>query len=236
MPGIEVKEVWHGVFRIKELFYKEHANLYLLIGDEKDLLIDTGIGVFDIKNEISKISKKPLMALNTHCHFDHSGGNKFFPEIFIHASERKCLANPEKNNTASFLLKDGDFVLKNPGLDIVKYKVESPKMINTLKNNQAIKIGSFNLKVLHTPGHSAGSICLYEPDKKILFSGDVIYDGQLLYDLPFSDTKAYLNSLKELSKLNIDMCFPGHNEILDKAKLRTILKNAINTIETALKK
>lgn len=82
-----------------------------------------------------------------------------------------------------------------------------------------IKLGDKTLKVIHTPGHSPGSICLYWEEEKVLISGDTIfYMGVGRTDLPGGDIEKLARSVRELSKLNIEMLIPGHGEIVRGAK------------------
>lgn len=228
---LEVKNVAENVVRIKELFYKEHANLYLVLGDTTAMLIDTGTGILDMRKEAEAIADKPLMVINTHCHYDHCGGNNSFETVHIHDAEKEYIAHPDSQHTAAFLMQPSDFVFLPEEFDVDSYMVKPAQRVVSLHNNQLIDIGNFQFRVLHMPGHSPGSICLYEPTKKLLFSGDVIYAGTLYYNLPFSDTETYLKSLKQLSQLDITTCFPGHNEPLDKAHFSSVLRQAIKMLE-----
>lgn len=226
---IEIKEMLPSIFVIKEIYYKEHANIYLINGAKNSLLIDTGIGLVDIRPYLHIF--KNILVVNTHCHFDHIGGNKYFKTIYIHKNEKNILKNPNKKDTALFAFNKNDILDRTVISNIV---LKSPYEIKTLKNGDKINLGSFKFIIIHTPGHSEGSICLYEKKKKILFCGDTLYEGKLLYNLPNSNKIHYLKSLKCILKLDVDYVFPGHNDILKKDKFYNLTKSAIIKLKKEL--
>ncbi|MBL7160083.1 MAG: MBL fold metallo-hydrolase [Candidatus Aenigmarchaeota archaeon] len=228
MKNFEIKNIDKGIFLIKEKLYKESANLYLIKGNKFDLLIDTGTGIWNLKKEIQKITKNKILVVNTHAHFDHCGGNYQFKNIAIHKIENTFLKKPDKENTASFLFEKSD--IKAP-IPIKEYKVKYSKASKILSNAKEIDLGNKKIKVIHTPGHSPGSICMYNKEKQILFSGDLIYNGKLLFNLSHSNKKRYIKSLKKISKLKIKKVFPGHNEAFDGIKLKKMIFSAIKLLK-----
>ncbi|MEM7819786.1 MAG: MBL fold metallo-hydrolase [Candidatus Aenigmatarchaeota archaeon] len=175
------------------------SNIYLVDGE---LLVDTGTGIFfsDIKREIEKKFdiNKIMMIVNTHHHFDHTGGNKKFRDwlkanIAIHSADKNALES---------------------GKTLAEFFGEKSKIITAdkiLKNGTIIKTKNFIFEVVHTPGHTPGSICLYEKNKRILISGDTLFsDGIGRTDLPEGDKDQMLSSLKKLLGYNINFLLPGH--------------------------
>jgi len=177
------------------------SNIYLI---DNELLVDTGTGVFfpQMKEEILNLGidpKKIKMIVNTHCHFDHTGADKKFRDflkakIAIHKADKKAL-------------ETGDGTL-------AEMFGQTPRAITvdkTLKDGSKIKTKNFTFEVISTPGHTPGSICLYERDKGILISGDTLFaDGVGRTDLPGGDKKAMKKSIKRLSELKIKYLLPGH--------------------------
>ena len=94
-----------------------------------------------------------------------------------------------------------------------------------------INLGNRILKIMHTPGHSSGSICIYEPKTKILFTGDTVYDGGLFFNKN-SDKNNFLESLKNLSELDVKIVFPGHNRILMNKDFKSVCSKMIKQIES----
>jgi len=87
-----------------------------------------------------------------------------------------------------------------------------------LKDNDVIDLGDCSLKVIHTPGHTPGSICLYEPKSKSLFSGDTVFahGGFGRTDLTGGSIKQLIKSIKLLNELDVRILYPGHGEVIDK--------------------
>lgn len=177
------------------------SNIYLI---DKEVLVDAGTGLFfaQIKENMLEMGIKPekiKLLINTHRHFDHSGGDKKFRDwtkakIAIHENEKESL---EKG--------------KDTLAEYFGAKARSITVDKVLRDGDIIKTKHFTFEVLHTPGHSPGSICLYERDKRILISGDLLFaDSVGRADLPGGSLKDLRNSLIKLSKLPITYLLPGH--------------------------
>jgi glyoxylase-like metal-dependent hydrolase (beta-lactamase superfamily II) len=96
-------------------------------------------------------------------------------------------------------------------------KLGPMEVVKGLKEGDKIELGELILEVLHTPGHTAGSICLYDPRQRILFSGDAIFcDGVGRTDLPTGDATALRNSIEGLLKLDVQNIYPGHGPSVEK--------------------
>lgn len=184
------------------------SNIFL-IRDDLSLLIDAGTGLnFDqVKKEIEgagiKLEELDIL-VNTHCHYDHVGGDPDFLEI----SDCKLMTSEP---TAKILGSgdEGTTLAKNFGGELKPLEVSK-----TLQENDQIKLGETTLQVLFTPGHTEGGISLYEPHEKVLFSGDTVFSmGIGRMDLPTSDSKEMKNSLQKLAKLDVNKLYPGHGPI-----------------------
>ncbi len=193
------------------------SNIYLII-DELITLIDAGTGqnFEDVKRNLAKFNLKPSdigLLINTHCHFDHAGGDWDFVasgcEVAIHESEARLLREGEETITCAAMFG------------------ERPKPVEVareLREGNRVELCELTLEVLHTPGHTQGSISLYEPKQKILFSGDTVFrDGVGRADLPTSDAKALARSLRKLAKLEVERLYPGHGPFAERGAHRYIL-------------
>ncbi len=179
------------------------SNIYLY----GDTVIDTGTGFNFIRlRDVLRVFKSSLEGVktivNTHYHFDHIGGNGYFEngKIWIHEKDAPIV---EKGDTEATV---ADFFGGN---------IRPMKVDKKLKEGDKIKFGDLNLDVIHTPGHTPGSICLYEPKQKILFSGDTVFaNGFGRTDLPGGNPEDLKRSLDKLAKLNVDKILPGHGDVV----------------------
>ncbi len=165
------------------------TNCYMLSGDTYAVIIDPdefcgAVKTFAEENN----TKKTKIILLTHCHFDHIEGVKALVDfwsapVFIGEDEGESLKNPEINLSARFCNKP--------------FSITADKL---LKNGEIIDLGEDYLKVIFTPGHTAGSVCYLGKD--VLFSGDTLFHltaGR--YDFPTADRDSLINSLQILKNL-----------------------------------
>ncbi|MDI6643254.1 MAG: MBL fold metallo-hydrolase [Candidatus Hodarchaeaceae archaeon] len=194
------------------------SNIYLII-DEIITLIDAGTGqnFKNVKHNLSKFNLKPSdvgLLINTHCHFDHTGGDWDFVaagcEVAIHEFE-------------AGLLRDGEQTITMAGS--FGRRLEPVEVARELREGDRVKLGELTLQVVHTPGHTQGSISLYEHKRGILFSGDTVFcDGVGRTDLPTSNAKALARSLRKLSALDVESLYPGHGPFVERGGHRCILE------------
>lgn len=207
------KRIDSNTFAISEPNHWEETNCYLLIGSEKALLIDSGLGVFDISAEVQKITNKPVIAIPTHVHWDHIGGLGSFREFYVHELEKDWIDGnfPLSNEFVRKML-----VKNNSLTDIIKaddYAVFQGKPSGILKDGDIIDLGNRKIKIIHTPGHSPGHMCFFEEETGYLFTGDLIYKGTLFSNFESTDPKKYLESVKKVSKLPVKRIFPAHHSL-----------------------
>ncbi|MFX0136636.1 MAG: MBL fold metallo-hydrolase [Candidatus Hodarchaeota archaeon] len=209
-------------------FYTTYTNLYLIVGSHSALLIDTGCGLFPLKPIIADLIKdKKLMVLNTHSHFDHIGGNHEFREVYIHNEELKSLST---SFDISFLQNSSKEIVKR--YEKRNFTIPRTNNIKSLKDEEIIDLGDITVIVIHTPGHSPGSVSLLT-NKNELFTGDTAHYGTMYL------TKNYfpiiLTSISKLLDLfqkteNIEL-YPSHEEFAVDRKLLEVLYNGVNNIE-----
>lgn len=198
---------------ISEYRHWEETHCYLLIGDDKCLLIDTGLGICNIHDEIVKLTDKPVAAVATHIHWDHIGGHKYFPEFYAHGEELSWLNGefPLSAETVKGMVIDRCDLPE--GFDVSTYSMFQGKPTRILKDGDLIDIGGRIIEVLHTPGHSPGHMCFWEKERGYLFTGDLVYKGTLFAYYPSTDPAAYLNSLEKIAALPADRVFPAHHSL-----------------------
>lgn len=214
---------------VHPVYTNDPLNLYLILGSHSALLVDTGCGLFPLKPLVeSLIQNRKLIVINTHTHWDHILGNEEFGEVYVHENEAKMIS---KHYNVSYF--------KDSPNDIVKiyeeqnFLIPPAKVIKTLKDGDLFTLGEIDVKVLHCPGHSPGSICLLT-SKGELFTSDVAYYGDQF--LPRLDKfPQVLDTLSKLIKLcknqGIVEIYPSHRQYPCDKTLLTDLYNGIENIE-----
>jgi glyoxylase-like metal-dependent hydrolase (beta-lactamase superfamily II) len=223
------QKINEGLYLITEphYYWYNRANLWLIKGRDQDLLIDTGLGVASLRQHIVELTDKPLLAVASHIHFDHAGGIHEFDQRAIHLAEAQAL---REGNAYEALCSQPGWVdiehfasLPYSGFTAEKYTFKAAEPTQILQEGDVIDLGDRALEVLHLPGHSAGCIALYDRRSQALFSGDVIYDGELLDELHCSDIPTYVQTYERLQKLPIDIVYPGHYQTFGKERYLQIL-------------
>ncbi len=238
MSSKPVCESWFSTQRIRDdlylitephYYWYNRANLWLIKGQNQDLLIDTGLGVSSLRQYIASLIDKPLLAIASHIHFDHAGGIHEFDLRAIHAAEAEALktgddyealCSPEQG----WVHADHFDLLPYVGFTVEQYTLHAAEPTQILQEGDVLDLGNRALEVLHLPGHSPGCIALYDPMLKELFSGDVIYDGELLDELHCSHIPTYIATYERLQKLSVDAVYPGHYSIFGRERYYQIMQ------------
>ncbi|MEV4625023.1 MBL fold metallo-hydrolase [Micromonospora sp. NPDC049523] len=231
-------KVGSDVIRISEPHVNEllSANFWWLRGNDRDIVVDAGLGVVALREAIPAMFERDPMVLLTHAHLDHVGGAPEFADRAAHSAEAALLAAgvPASLYGAELYEKLGIDaagepvpelmidVLPGPGYDPAAYQVEPMTLNRLLDDGDRIDLGGRVLTVLHLPGHTPGSIALLEERTGTLYSGDIIYDGALIDDLPNSDVAAYRRSMEFLADLDVSLVHPGHGHSFDRTRLRQL--------------
>jgi glyoxylase-like metal-dependent hydrolase (beta-lactamase superfamily II) len=208
-----------NVYAIFEPYQDQGVISYLILGEESALLWDTGMGIFDIRKCVEQLTDLPVTVLNSHDHFDHTGGNHLFENVM-------CYNIPSAIRT----LTEGQ-----THLDLLEY-VDPERIINvpkefdkdhfyrigkaptaTVEDGQVIDLGGRKLEVMYTPGHSASSIMLIDEANGLLFSGDTWYPGPLYAYMEDSSLPDYVESMRRAGQVirerSIRWIYPSHNEV-----------------------
>ena len=156
---------------------------------------------------LSERGLKPVYALNTHGHFDHLMGVEFlrsrYGAKFAVSSKDKFLVESAKQNAAMFGIGGGDIV------EVIDVDLEGM---------ESIKFGQTELQIITTPGHTPGHVVFYEPQAKVLFTGDTLFRESIgRTDLPGGDYSWIMNSiLEKIMPLGDDVqVYPGHGDTTD---------------------
>lgn len=236
-------EEWYEVIEHKDYLYvirekvdeieprlrTTYVNIYLLLGSEKALLIDTGCGLFPLKPIIDKIiGQRELLVFNTHCHFDHRGANDEFPEVYIHESEKAMISIPED---ISWLKYSSNEVIKE--YDKKDFKLKPSLIVKSVEDGDELDLGGIKVKIIHTPGHSDGSISLVT-DRGELFTGDLAHYGAM-YLQKKSGTHVILESLSKLLTVfennKLKEIYPAHEDYAVGKELLVSLHKGISNLD-----
>lgn len=217
---------------ISEYRHWEETHAYLLNGTERSLLLDTGLGICNIYDEVIKLTDKPVTAVATHIHWDHIGGHKFFPDFYAHEDELNWLNGefPLTLEQIKNMVVDRCDLPEGYNVDNYRFFQGTPTMV--LKDNDIIDIGGRSIQVLHTPGHSPGHICFFEKERGYLFTGDLVYKDTLFAYYPSTDPKAYLKSIERVATLLVKKVFPAHHSLDIHPEILIRMRDAFRQLES----
>jgi glyoxylase-like metal-dependent hydrolase (beta-lactamase superfamily II) len=231
----EAAELSPGVTRIREpdvhRFFR--ANLYHVVGRDADIVIDFGTGLRSLRRFLAPDSSKPVIAVATHVHVDHVGSFHEFEHRLGHSAEADAFATMADASTlADFFRKHPDAVASppHPGWESEDYRIAPAPLTEVLAEGDRIDLGDVRYSVLHLPGHSPGSIGLLEERSGILFSGDAIYDGTLVDDLPGCDRDEYRRTMERLRELDVSIAFGGHGDPMSQERTQAIAANYLQSL------
>lgn len=185
---------------------KPGSHVYVIKGDDKNVLIDTGMTANfpRLKASLQELGLKPKdvhFIILTHEHFDHIGATTYFFDTAVVAAHRLAANKIE---------------LQDEFVTMMKYCNVSCRPFYAdlwLEDGSLIDLGSYKLQVLHTPGHTSGCVCVYETKEKLLFTGDTVFGGGTLSGIASSgNISDYMSSLQRLSALRVEELYPGHGK------------------------
>ena len=197
-----IKRLYLNTYRLNEWGPFGNVKIYLLIGKEKAMLIDSGYGQKDLSKEIRKITKNPVKVFLTHGHIDHAGGTFRFSDVYLKKEDQEVF-----RRHTSF-----DFMSKHLKTSPHEYPI--PQEIHLGK----IDLGDREIEIVSTPGHTPGSVSFVDREGKVAFVGDFINPWDTWLGLEESlEVKEFLNSLKQFKKViqdnDIKKIYSGHNLI-----------------------
>jgi glyoxylase-like metal-dependent hydrolase (beta-lactamase superfamily II) len=211
----EVTPIAEGVQAISEPYHAEEVISYLIVGSERAVLLDTGMGIGNIQELSRDLTDRPITVVNSHHHYDHVGDNHRFQHIAIHELEAPFLEEEAPEELLREAMRPENFWGDPPaGFDPAQYRILPSKAEQQLTDGDVLELGGRSLRVLHTPGHSPGSICLLSAEEGLLFSGDTAYAGPLYAQFEHSNFRDYRETMERLSGLtrDLDLVLPSHNQ------------------------
>ncbi|WGW14142.1 MBL fold metallo-hydrolase [Saxibacter everestensis] len=236
----------NGITRIVEPHVHPllRASIWHIRG-ERDLWIDAGTGIASLPTAFPELCEHDPLLVLTHAHVDHAGGADAFDQVFMHAFELDALP------TVSSMPLDAATVVKRLGIGREPLGEELPEMLvdavppgpevqaisgagpttpmRTIVEGDQIDLGDRTFTVRELPGHTPGSIGLHCRESRILVTGDALYEGTLIDDLPTSDGVAYAQTMRTILSLDIDLVLPGHGPPLAGMKAKVIAQRYLDT-------
>jgi glyoxylase-like metal-dependent hydrolase (beta-lactamase superfamily II) len=224
------------------------CNIWHLRGAERDMVVDSGLGIASLREAAAKVFENPVIAVASHTHYDHTGGFHEFEERLVHPAEAEELANPkgfaglmaeqlddglvEAIEGAGIAIPDCLIdALPGPDYDPATYRVLPAPATRLIEEGDVIDTGSRRFEVLHLPGHSPGSIGLWEAETGVLFSGDAIYDGPLLDNIPGADVEHYIRTMERLRELPVTVVHAGHDPSFGRERLHELATDYLRSKE-----
>ena len=226
MNNYEITRLDYGVTRFREKFISAdwRCNIWHIQGRERDLIIDTGFGLSSLSAAITEISDRPIIAVCTHIHHDHAGGLCQFESRCGHHSEAKIFAEPSRKAIVADLL-DASVIRKLPyeGFDIETWCYQPAPLTGLIDDGDIIDLGDRHFHIVHVPGHSPGSVAIFEPKTGIILTGDAIYDGVLYDHLFHSVPDQLVESLNKILSMDFNIVHAGHFHSFDKDRAKIIV-------------
>lgn len=227
-----INKIDDDTYIISEYRHWEETHCYLLNGTECSLLIDTGLGICNIYDEVKKLTEKPVIAIATHIHWDHIGGHKYFPNFYAHAEEVHWLNGEFPQPLDAIKEYVTDRCDLPDGYDVDRYTFFQGIPVKTLIGGETINLGDRSVEILHTPGHAPGHMCFWEPERGYLFTGDLVYkEDTLTAFFPSTDPKAYLNSLEKIAELPAEKIFPAHHTLDIQPEILLRMRDAFRELD-----
>lgn len=235
----EVIKLPNDIYAFFEPGHSERVNSFLILGDQKDLLYDTGMGIASIKKAIQEVREaeglpeRDIIVLNSHGHLDHIGGNSEFEKI-------TALDNDWRIQKLTTGIPAGIPIWVNYFSDVTGTpaapKSYIPKLfsiapvsadrIEIIQQDHVIDLGNRQFKVINSRSHTQDSVLLYEPNQKILFTGDAFVPGYF-YVMDFEELE---KDLELMTRLDVNFHYNTHGDQLIDLTMRKMTLEAVKKI------
>lgn len=229
----EVYKVAPGVFAIYEPHQFEEVISFLILGDKRAVLFDTGLGIGDIKRVVTSLTSLPITVLNSHTHNDHVGDNWEFDDIYGMDTDFTRTNAKGSTTDAQAELAPGSFCGPLPaGFDAKSYATRAFHITHSIHDGDTIDLGGRVLEIISTPGHTPDEICLLDRKNSLLFTGDNFYPGPIWLYRPETDLDAYVQSVERIAALapQVHLLLPSHNVPVDNPSQLPKLLGAIEKV------
>lgn len=211
----------------------------LIIGETSAILIDTGYGIFNLKEYVRKITDKKLIVMNSHGHMDHSCGNYLFDEVYLNHLDNDLV---KKHNSLEWRKRNIQTArrmnLIDESYDVNEYLSKNEGNIKDLKIGSVFNIGNLNIEIIDLRGHTTGSVGFLIKEDRILVTSDGICPFVWIFLEESTTFKVYKEMLKETLNLEFDHFLVGHGagKLLPRSRMEEFYQTALDlTIEKSVK-
>jgi len=222
LEGIQISDPWFEVYRVPgsvltnpgprkvapdtyaiyEPHQSEEVISYLILGNQKAVLFDTGMGISDMRKAVTELTKLPIIVLNSHTHNDHVGDNWQFDTIY--SMNRDFTRQNAKGSMADAQaeIAPGEICGTLPkDFDAKSYRTKPWTITKYIDDGDKIDLGGRELEIISTPGHTPDAICLFDRANRLLFTGDTYYPATIWLYRPETDFDAYAKSIARIAAL-----------------------------------
>lgn len=213
-PWFEVYKPAPSVFAIYEPHQAEETIGYLIMGEKRALLFDTGMGISDVKKVTGELTKLPIIVLNSHTHDDHVGGNWEFDTIYAMDTDfTRQNAKGSRVDAQAEITPDQICGNLPKGFDAKRYQTRPWKITAYIHDGQRIDLGGRTIEVITTPGHTPDAISLIDRQNGLLFTGDTYYPAPIWLYRPETNLDQYSASIRRLAALapQVKLVLGAHN-------------------------
>ena len=232
-PWFEVYKPAVGVFAIYEPHQAEETIGYLILGEKRALLFDTGMGISDVKKVVAELTKLPIVVLNSHTHDDHVGGNWEFDTVYgMDTAFTRKNARGSREDAQAEITTDQICGALPKGFDPKSYQTRPWKITKFIHDGDHIDLGGRTIEVIATPGHTPDAISLFDRANGLLFTGDTYYPAPIWLYRPETDLDAYARSIRRLAALapQVKIVLGAHNIPVAKPPVLAELVEAFDAV------
>lgn len=244
-PWFHAEPVTDTITRIIEPRVHEflQANIWHVRGRDRDLVVDSGLGVASLREQVPSLFANDPILVVTHAHLDHAGSahefadRRAFPAEPQDAPVAASLRGPVLAELLGFDEEGAPDLLVDAAptqdFDPDRYAIPAAPITVPVGNGSVIDLGDRRFEVLHLPGHTPDSIVVFEQATGALFSGDVLYDDELLDELNASSIPDYVRSLSRLHAVPATTVYPGHGDPFGGDRMRELIEQYLARRATA---
>ncbi len=233
-PWFRVHQHGDGIIRIDEHGHRHRINSYLVEGSRDVAVVDAGMGFANFKELADRLSDREPIVLLTHAHWDHVGDAHLYERVLVHESEADDLRTGTTHEQLAHWFDERHLfnVDYPPETDPETRCIPGSEPSGYLAEGDVIDLGDRTLEVVHTPGHSIGSVSFVDRKYRAVFTGDAVYGGTLLINFDGTDHEAYRETFRKLAELapEVDHVYGAHMDAPMDARLLPIVHEVYEEI------